>query len=238
MSGVDQLSVELFADGADLDGMLEMHSKSYIKGLTTNPTLMKKAGITDYTKFAKQVLEKISDKPISFEVFSDDVDEMLAQGRKIALWGDNVFVKIPVTNTKKESTARIVKILAHEGVKVNVTALMTTEQVHQINEALSPQVPSNVSVFAGRIADTGLDPITIMKESLKILKDNSSCKLIWASPRELLNVFQADEIGCHIITATNDILKKLSLVGKDLEEYSLDTVKMFYSDATAAGFTI
>lgn len=238
MSGVDQLKVELFADGADLDGMLEMHSKSYIKGLTTNPTLMKKAGITDYTKFAKQVLEKISDKPISFEVFSDDVDEMLAQGRKIARWGDNVFVKIPITNTKKESTARIVKVLANEGVKVNVTALMTIDQVHRINEALNPNVPSNVSVFAGRIADTGLDPIEIMKKSLQIIQDNSSCKLIWASPRELLNVFQADEIGCHIITATNDILKKLSLVGKDLEEYSLDTVKMFYSDATAAGFTI
>ena len=163
---------------------------------------------------------------------------MLAQGRKIARWGDNVFVKIPITNTKKESTARIVKVLANEGVKVNVTALMTIDQVHRINEALNPNVPSNVSVFAGRIADTGLDPIEIMKKSLQIIQDNSSCKLIWASPRELLNVFQADEIGCHIITATNDILKKLSLVGKDLEEYSLDTVKMFYSDATAAGFTI
>ena len=238
MKTIDQLKVELFADGADLVGMLEMHSKTYIKGLTTNPTLMKKAGISDYTSFAKQVLEKISDKPISFEVFSDDVDEMLIQARKIASWGDNVFVKIPITNTKKTSTSKIVNILSSEGVKVNVTALMTTQQVNEVCEALNPEVPSNISIFAGRIADTGLDPLQIMRESLKIVEDNRKCKVIWASPRELLNVFQADEIGCHIITATNDILKKLSLVGKDLQEYSVETVQMFYNDASAAGYTV
>ena len=238
MKTIDQLKVELFADGADLAGMLEMHSKAYIKGLTTNPTLMKKAGISDYTSFAKQVLEKISDKPISFEVFSDDVDEMLIQARKIASWGDNVFVKIPITNTKRISTSKIVNVLSSEGVKVNVTALMTTQQVNEVCEALNPEVPSNISIFAGRIADTGLDPLQIMQESLKIVADNKKCKVIWASPRELLNVFQADEIGCHIITATNDILKKLSLVGKDLQEYSLETVQMFYNDATAAGYTV
>ena len=238
MKTIDQLKVELFADGADLVGMLEMHSKTYIKGLTTNPTLMKKAGISDYTSFAKQVLEKISDKPISFEVFSDDVDQMLIQARKIASWGDNVFVKIPITNTKKTSTSKIVNILSSEGVKVNVTALMTTQQVNEVCEALNPEVPSNISIFAGRIADTGLDPLQIMRESLKIVEDNTKCKVIWASPRELLNVFQADEIGCHIITATNDILKKLSLVGKDLQEYSVETVQMFYNDASAAGYTV
>lgn len=238
MKTIDQLEVELFADGADLVGMLEMHSKTYIKGLTTNPTLMKKAGISDYTSFAKQVLEKISDKPISFEVFSDDVDEMLIQARKIASWGDNVFVKIPITNTKRTSTSKIVNVLSSEGVKVNVTALMTTQQVNEVCEALNPEVPSNISIFAGRIADTGLDPLQIMRESLKIVEDNKKCKVIWASPRELLNVFQADEIGCHIITATNDILKKLSLVGKDLQEYSLETVQMFYNDASAAGYTV
>jgi len=238
MIEVNKLNVELYADGADLEGMLEMHSKPYIKGLTTNPTLMKKAGITDYTKFAREVLDRISDKPISFEVFSDELTEMLNQGRKISKWGENVFVKIPVTNTRRESTASIVKSLTSEGVKVNVTALMTVEQVKVVNDVLNPDVPSNVSIFAGRIADTGLDPISIMRNSLEVVQENKNCKIIWASPRELLNVFQANEIGCHIITATNDILKKLSLVGKDLEEYSLETVEMFYKDATAAGYSI
>jgi transaldolase len=238
MIEVNKLNVELYADGADLEGMLEMHSKPYIKGLTTNPTLMKKAGITDYTKFAREVLDRISDKPISFEVFSDELIEMLNQGRKISKWGENVFVKIPVTNTRRESTASIVKSLTSEGVKVNVTALMTVEQVKVVNDVLNPDVPSNVSIFAGRIADTGLDPISIMRNSLEVVQENKNCKIIWASPRELLNVFQANEIGCHIITATNDILKKLSLVGKDLEEYSLETVEMFYKDATAAGYSI
>lgn len=238
MTELSQLNIELFADGADLDGMLEMYSKDYIKGLTTNPTLMKKAGINDYTKFARQVLERISDKPISFEVFSDDVEEMFIQARKISLWGDNVFVKIPITNTKQQSTSKIVKILTSEGVKVNATAVMTIDQVHTVYEVLNSEVPSNVSVFAGRIADTGLDPIHIMVKSLEIIKENKNCKLIWASPRELLNIFQAESIGCHIITATNDILKKLPIVGKDLTEYSLETVQMFYNDATAAGYKI
>ena len=238
MVSVNEFNVELFADGADLEGMLEMYSKPYIKGLTTNPTLMKKAGITDYTAFAREVLDRISDKPISFEVFSDELSEMLIQARKISNWGENVFVKIPVTNTRRESTASIVKTLASEGVKVNVTALMTVEQVKTISDALNPSVPSNVSIFAGRIADTGLDPISIMKNSIEVVKSNTNCKIIWASPRELLNVFQANEIGCHIITATNDILKKLSLVGKDLGTYSLETVEMFYKDATAAGYSI
>jgi len=238
MINVNQLNVELYADGADLDGMLEMHAKPYIKGLTTNPTLMKKAGITDYSNFAREVLDRITDKPISFEVFSDEPSEMLNQGRKIAKWGENVFVKIPITNTRRESTSSIVKALASEGVKVNVTALMTVEQVKIVNDVLNPEIQSNVSIFAGRIADTGIDPISIMKNSLEILQSNKNCKIIWASPRELLNVFQANEIGCHIITATNDILKKLNLVGKDLEEYSLETVEMFYKDATAAGYSI
>jgi transaldolase len=238
MLNINELSVELYADGADLEGMLEMYSKPYIKGLTTNPTLMKKAGITDYSTFAREVLNRIVDKPISFEVFSDDLNEMLIQARKISKWGENVFVKIPITNTRRESTAPIVKELAREGVKVNVTALMTAEQVRVINAALNPNVPANISIFAGRIADTGLDPISIMKSSLEIVEHNTNCKIIWASPRELLNVFQANEIGCHIITATNDILKKLSLVGKNLDEYSLETVEMFYKDATAAGYSI
>ncbi len=238
MLNINELSVELYADGADLEDMLEMYSKPYIKGLTTNPTLMKKAGITDYSTFAREVLNRIVDKPISFEVFSDDLNEMLIQARKISKWGENVFVKIPITNTRRESTAPIVKELAREGVKVNVTALMTAEQVRVINAALNPNVPANISIFAGRIADTGLDPISIMKSSLEIVEHNTNCKIIWASPRELLNVFQANEIGCHIITATNDILKKLSLVGKNLDEYSLETVEMFYKDATAAGYSI
>jgi transaldolase len=238
MVSINELNVELFADGADLEGMLEMYSKPYIKGLTTNPTLMKKAGITDYTAFAREVLDRISDKPISFEVFSDELSEMLTQARKISSWGENVFVKIPVTNTRRESTASIVKTLASEGVKLNVTALMTIEQVKTINDALNPSVLSNVSIFAGRIADTGLDPMSIMKSSLEVVKSNTNCKIIWASPRELLNVFQANEIGCHIITATNDILKKLSLVGKNLDEYSLESVEMLYKDASAAVYSI
>jgi transaldolase len=233
----DTLKVKLFADGADLVGMIEMASKPYISGLTTNPTLMKKAGITDYEKFAKQVLAEIKSKPVSFEVFSDDLDEMKVQGEKIASWGENVFVKIPVTNTRGESTNSVVRHLTSNGVKVNVTALMTTAQVSEVLTALSPDVESVVSVFAGRIADTGRDPMPIMRESIQILGVNRKAELIWASPRELLNVFQADQVGCHIITATNDILKKLELVGYSLEAYSLDTVKMFFNDAVNAGYT-
>jgi len=234
----DSLSIKLFADGADLQGMTEMAAKPYIAGLTTNPTLMNKAGISDYVKFAKQVIKEIPNKPISFEVFSDDLNEMQSQGEKIASWGENVFVKIPVTNTLGISTTPVIRYLTALGVKVNVTAIMTTSQVQSTVEALNPQYESYISVFAGRIADTGRDPVPAMKESLKIMSSNQNAKLIWASPRELLNVFQANEIGCHIITATNDILKKLELVGKDLEEYSLETVKMFYDDATKSKFSI
>jgi len=233
----ESLKVKLFADGADLAGMIEMASKPFISGLTTNPTLMRKAGITDYVNFAKEVLKEIQTKPVSFEVFSDELQEMKIQGDKIASWGENVYVKVPITNTRGESTKPVVKYLANKGVKVNVTALMTKAQVVGILEVLNPDVESYVSVFAGRIADTGRDPMPIMRDCVQMLAQNRKSELIWASPRELLNVFQADEIGCHIITATNDILKKLELVGYDLLSYSLDTVKMFYHDAFNAGYS-
>jgi transaldolase len=238
MKKISNLEVKLFADGADLAEMLEMYEKPHIKGLTTNPTLMRKAGITDYRSFAQEVLSHVTAKPISFEVFSDDLAEMERQALEISTWGTNVYVKIPITNTQGISTERIVGNLVKEEVKVNVTALMTTEQVTRISKVLGDSVPSYVSVFAGRIADTGRDPLKIMSESLRILTENTSTELIWASPRELLNVFQANEIGCHVITATNDILKKLELVGYDLNSYSLDTVKMFRNDALSAGYSI
>ena len=233
----ESLTVKLFADGADLAGMIEMAAKPFISGLTTNPTLMKKAGITDYVKFAKDVLNEIQDKPVSFEVFSDELEEMKMQGERIASWGENVYVKIPITNTRGDSTKPVVKYLADKGVKVNVTALMTKAQVVGILEVLNPDVESYVSIFAGRIADTGRDPMPIMRDCVQMLKQNRKSELIWASPRELLNVFQADDVGCQIITATNDILKKLDLVGYDLLTYSLDTVKMFYHDAFKAGYS-
>ncbi len=237
-SEIDSLKVKLFADGADLPSMLEMASKPYIQGLTTNPTLMRKAGISNYVTFAKTVLNEIKDKPISFEVFSDDLEEMKRQAQKIASWGENVYVKIPITNTHGESTKTVVEFLGQIGVKVNVTALMTQHQVSEIVKALNPDVPSCVSVFAGRIADTGRDPLPIMEESLSILQSNQNTELIWASPRELLNVFQANSIGCHIITATKDILAKLELTNKDLTEYSLETVQMFYEDAVSSSYQI
>jgi len=235
---VDQLTVKIFADGADKAGMLEMARKPWIAGLTTNPTLMRKAGISDYRAFAKDILQAIPDKPISFEVFSDDFAEMERQANEIASWGDNVYVKIPVTNTAAASCCPLVKRLAKAGVKQNVTALMTLRQVHEVSEALGDGPNSYVSIFAGRIADTGRDPIPLMTESVRVLKAFPRQELIWASPRELLNVFQADAIGCQIITVTNDVLKKLGLVGKDLDEYSLETVKMFRDDAVAAGFAL
>ncbi len=235
---IDSLRIKLFADGADLQSMLEMASKPYIKGLTTNPTLMRKAGVSDYVAFAKSVLNEIKDKPISFEVFSDDLEEMKIQAEKIASWGENVYVKIPISNTRGQSTKSVVEFLGQIGVKVNVTALMTEVQVTEIAKALNPDIPSCVSVFAGRIADTGRDPLPIMSESLSILASNPKTELIWASPRELLNVFQANSIGCHIITATSDILAKLALVNKDLTEYSLETVQMFYKDAVSSSFEI
>jgi len=238
MNRVERLKVQIFADGADKQGMLEMYNKAFIKGLTTNPTLMKKAGIKDYEAFAKDILNDVKDKSISFEVFSDDLDEMEKQALKIATWGENVYVKIPVTNTKGITTYSLIKKLSDKGVKVNVTAIMTLEQVRDVVLSLNQNTPSYVSVFAGRIADTGVDPVPLMSAAVQITSMNSKAEVIWASPRELLNIFQADEIGCQVITVTNDILKKLELVDYDLNSYSLDTVKMFYNDALAAGFNI
>lgn len=238
MKKIEDLNIQIFADGADKSGMLEMYAKPYIKGLTTNPTLMKKANITDYRAFCKDILTHIKDKPLSFEVFSDDFAEMERQAMEIASWGDNVYVKIPVTNTKEETCYALVKKLGAQNVKVNITAMMTLTQVREVVASLNPHVPSYVSVFAGRIADTGRDPVPMMAAAVEMLKVAPAAELIWASPRELLNIFQADQIGCHVITVTNDILKKLSLVGYDLSAYSLDTVKMFYNDAVAAGFKL
>ncbi len=238
MKTVEQLKVKIFADGADKASMLDMYGKSFISGLTTNPTLMNKAGIRDYKSFAFDVLSEIKDKPISFEVFSDDFVDMERQAYEIASWGENVYVKLPITNTKRETCYMLVEKLAAQKVKLNVTALMTINQVQDVVAALDPNVPSYVSVFAGRIADTGRDPIPLMTAAVESLKASPAAELIWASPRELLNIFQADAIGCHVITVTNDILKKLSQVGYDLDDFSLDTVKMFYSDARAAGFRL
>jgi transaldolase len=238
MTGLDELKVKLFADGADKASMLEMSARAEIKGLTTNPTLMNKAGIKDYRKFCQEILEEIQAKPISFEVFSDEFIEMKNQALEIASWAANVYVKIPITNTRGESSLPLVSELVKEGVKVNVTAVFTERQVEETAEKLNESIPSYVSVFAGRIADTGVDPVPLMKTSITKLKHLGNCELIWASPRELLNVFQANEIGCHIITATSDILNKLNLVGMDLEQFSLETVKMFQRDAVAAGFKL
>ena len=238
MKSISSLKVKIFADGADKAGMLEMYNSEFIKGLTTNPTLMRKAGITDYRAFAHDVLSVMKDKPLSFEVFSDDFSEMERQAMEIASWGDNVYVKIPVSNTKREPSNALIKRLSTKEVKLNVTAIMTLDQVRDVVASLDPNVPSYVSVFAGRIADTGVDPLPMMSTAVGILRANRKSELIWASPRELLNIFQADSIGCHIITVTNDILKKLHLVGKDLDQFSLDTVKMFYNDAVTAGFAL
>jgi len=238
MKTVADLGVQIFADGADRAGMLAMYRKPYIKGFTTNPTLMRKAGISDYRAFAQDILSSISDRPISFEVFADEDREMERQAREIATWGKNVYVKIPITNTTGESTLKVVHRLACSDVKVNVTAMMTVAQVRAVAEAVCGGAPCYASVFAGRIADTGRDPLPLMTEAVDVLRAAPNVELIWASPRELLNVFQADAIGCHVITVTNDILAKLDLVGKDLDEYSLDTVRMFYRDAGAAGFTL
>ena len=237
-SGFENLNIKIFADGADIASMKEMNDKTWIKGLTTNPTLMRKSGITNYKDFAQKVLEFVQKKPISFEVFSDDLQEMKKQALEIASWGPNVFVKIPITNTKGVSTASIIKELSTNGVQLNVTAVMTVNQVNQIASNLNSMVPSYVSIFAGRVADTGVDPSKIVSESLAILRSNQRSEVIWASPRELLNVFQAAELGCHVITATTDILNKMKLIGHDLEIYSLETVKMFYDDSQAAGFTL
>ncbi|MGA8810430.1 MAG: transaldolase [Thermoanaerobaculia bacterium] len=238
MTKLEDLNVKIFADGAEKAGMLEMYAKPYIKGFTTNPTLMHKVGLTDYRAFARDIVSVIPDRPISFEVFSDELDEMERQAREIATWGDNVYVKIPVTNTRREPAYELVRRLANEGVKLNITAIMTIDQVRNVVDAVKDGAPSCVSVFAGRIADTGRDPVPIMTECVDILKSAPRSELIWASPRELLNIIQADAIGCHIITVTNDILKKLPLIGKDLADYSLDTVQMFFDDGRKAGFTL
>jgi transaldolase len=238
MKSLSDLRIKLFADGADKQGMLEMYRNPWIQGFTTNPTLMRQAGVTDYEAFARDILQSISDRPISLEVFSDEFSEMERQARKIATWGPNVYVKIPVTNTQGVSSVRLVRKLANAGIKLNVTALLTLAQVQEMAAALAEGPPGIISVFAGRIADTGRDPVPILASAVQHLRGYPNIELIWASPRELLNIFQADAIGCHIITATNDILKKLSLVGKDLNEFSLDTVKMFREDALKAAYRL
>jgi len=238
MKKASELQVKIFADGADRATMLDLYRNPGIKGLTTNPTLMHKAGVRDYKAFAQDILQTIVDKPVSFEVFADDFASMERQAHEIASWADNVYVKVPVTNTQGAVCYPMVKRLAAAGVKLNVTALMTLNQVREVVQVLQPQVPSYVSVFAGRIADTGRDPLPLMAVAVELLKVCPAAELIWASPRELLNIFQADAIGCQVITVTQDIFKKLALVGTDLDAYSLDTVKMFYADAVAAGFSL
>ena len=238
MKSVVDLKVKLFADGADKSGILELYKDPLIKGFTTNPTLMCKAGISDYAAFAHDLLATISDRPISFEVFSDEFSEMERQAREIASWGDNVYVKIPITNTKGQASYDLVRRLSQAGVKLNVTAMMPLEQVRDIALCLAEGPSAYVSVFAGRIADTGRDPIPLMAAAVELLRPYPNLELIWASPRELLNILQADAIGCHIITVTHDVLRKLSLIGKDLHEYSLDTVKMFYADAQQAAYQL
>lgn len=234
----NDLSIKIFADGADLDGIREMADNPLIKGFTTNPTLMRKAGVEDYKAFALDAIPIVGERPISFEVFADDFDEMEAQAMEIASWGDNVNVKIPITNTKGESAAPLVGRLSGKGVKVNVTAVFTLEQAEEITGVLDPATPAILSVFAGRVADSGRDPNPHMEQAVEIARTKPNTEILWASPRELLNILQADAAGCHIITVTNDVLKKLSSIGKDLSEFSLETVKMFYDDAQAAGYGI
>ena len=238
MPQLKDLKIKIFADGADIKSMLEQYKGNIVKGFTTNPTLMRKNGINDYESYAKEVLQNIKDRPISFEVFSDEFDEMESQARKIASWGSNITVKIPITNTKGTPSIPLIKKLSDSGLSLNVTAILTIDQVRAVKEVLNPKVYNIVSVFAGRIADTGRDPMPYMIESAKILKPLQNTDLLWASSRELLNIFQAEEAGCQIITVTNDILKKLSGINKDLAELSLDTVKMFYKDACDAGFKL
>jgi len=231
-------NIKLFADGADKAGILEMYQNPRIAGFTTNPTLMRKAGITDYVAFDKDLLREIPDKPISFEVFADEFDVMERQAFEIAGWGKNVYVKIPVMNTKRQASYDLVQKLSQDGVQLNITAMMTLGQVNKVTEAVQGGASCFVSVFAGRVADTGIDPVPMMQEALELLKNASNAELLWASPREVLNVYQAEAIGCHIITATNDILKKLELNGKNLDVYSQETVQMFFNDAQAAGFQL
>src|SRR6516164_746914 len=238
MPRLENLKIKIFADGADLKSVLEMQKNPLIAGFTTNPTLMRKAGVTDYEVFARTVLASITDRPVSFEVFADDFPTMVRQGRAIASWGRNVNVKVPVMNTKGKFSGAVLRTLAAEGVELNVTAVMSTDQVRAVAAMLDPDVPAIISVFAGRIADTGIDPVPLMRKCKEILASRPRAELLWASPRELLNIFQADEAGCDIITVSHELLAKLSLIGKDLDEYSLETVQMFYRDAVASGFEI
>jgi transaldolase len=238
MKSVSDLKVKIFGDGADKASILELYQRPYIKGFTTNPTLMRKAGITDYEAFAAEILAQITDHPVSFEVLADDELEMERQARQIAGWAENVYVKIPFTNTRREPVYDLVQRLSAEGIRINITALLTLDQVRLACNALRGGAPSYISVFAGRVADTGRNPLPMMRSALELMSSQPQIELVWASPRELLNIFQADEIGCHIITVTTDILKKLSLVGKNLDDYSLETVLMFYNDAVKSGFTL
>ena len=238
MRSVSELKIKLFADGADKAQILQAHANPLIKGFTTNPTLMRAAGVKNYEAFAHEILAIVTDRPISFEVFADEFSEMDRQAHKIASWADNVYVKIPVTNTRRESSMELIRRLAHSGVKVNVTAILTLDQVRETTAALAEGAPSVVSVFAGRVADTGLDPVPLMAEAVKIVSSEPGIELLWASPRELLNIFQANDVGCHIITATDSVLGKLKTVGKDLGEYSLETVRMFYNDAAQSGYQL
>jgi transaldolase len=233
-----RLRVKIFADGADREGIAELYANPWVRGFTTNPTLMRQAGIEDYETFAREVLELVPDRPISFEVFSDEAGEMEDQARTISSWGENVFVKIPVTDTQGRPSAELARRLAASGVKLNVTALMTAEQVALVAEWLADGPPSFVSLFAGRVADTGRDPVPIMSAALDVLRPYPHLELIWASPREVLNIIQADAIGCHVITVTHDLLRKLSSLGRDLDDFSLATVKMFHEDGQAAGYTL
>jgi transaldolase len=233
-----ELQVKVFADGADLESCRELYANPLVKGFTTNPTLMRKAGVSDYATFARELLEAIPDRPISFEVFSDEFDEMERQALEITGWGDNVYVKIPVTNTEGRRSEDVLRRLVNRGVKVNVTGLLTLDQVEWVAEIVGGEVPSYISVFAGRIADAGIDPVPIMGEAMSVLEGRTATELIWASPREILNLVQADSIGCDIITVTHDLLKKLPVLGKDLEQFSLETVQMFRSDALEAGYAL
>ncbi|HKM80426.1 MAG TPA: transaldolase [Candidatus Acidoferrum sp.] len=238
MKSLSQLTVKIYGDGADLAGIRELSRQPFIKGFTTNPTLMRKAAVPDYEEFAAQVLKLIPDRPVSFEVLADDEETMESQARHIAAWSANVYVKIPVTNTRREPMYPLIHRLSQDGIQINVTALLTLEQVREVSKVLRGGAPSNVSIFAGRIADTGRDPVPVMAEAVAILRENPQSELIWASPRELLNIYHAEQSGCHIITVTNDIMRKLHLIGKNLSDYSLETVKMFYDDGVKSGYVL
>jgi transaldolase len=238
MKSVSELKLKIFADGADKAGMIELYRQPYIKGFTTNPTLMRKAGVKDYEGFARDILQHIPDRPISFEVFADDEADMERQARRISSWAANVYVKIPVTNTRREPMYGLIRRLSADGIQVNATAVLALDQVRHIAKALKGGAGSYLSIFAGRVADTGRDPVPMMKSALEMIATEPNTQLVWASPRELLNIFQADEIGCHIITVTSDVLKKINLIGKDLHDFSLETVQMFHRDAAHSGYKL